>query len=75
VIENVLGKVFQFDVVGSFQSAIVPRLETLITNGIEINEMFNKTLKQELVPIMRYIEDGYLGGKCNFERTLSALIA
>jgi hypothetical protein len=54
-------------IVTSFQADIVPQLRTLITNGTEINEMFNKTLKKELEPIMLHIEDGYLDGKCNFE--------
>jgi hypothetical protein len=54
-------------IVISFQSDVVPRLKTLITNGTEINEMFNTTLKKELEPIMLHIEDGYLNGKCNFE--------
>jgi hypothetical protein len=51
----------------SFQADIAPKLRRLITNATEINEMFNKTLKKELEPIMLHIEDGYLGGKCNFE--------
>jgi hypothetical protein len=54
-------------IVISFQDSIVPELRKLIKSGNEINMKFNETLKQELVPIMLSIEDGYLGGKCNIE--------
>jgi hypothetical protein len=47
-------------IVMSFQGSMVPQLRTLIANGIEINAIFNETLKRELAPIMRYIEDGHL---------------
>jgi hypothetical protein len=54
-------------IVISFQASIVPQLRTLIKNGTEINEMFNKTLKTQLEPIMLNIEDNILAGKCDFE--------
>jgi hypothetical protein len=54
-------------IVISHQGNMLPRLRALSTEGIQIIDMFNTILKTQLEPIVLHIEDGYLGGKCNFE--------